>query len=547
MARRAAALGGLQLCQIFPHVLVAAMRLAATLIAAWSTVGVMPAAAVPLSSEEEAGRAIYQNGESAFGDAFSGKLGIAQQEVPGSAVRCANCHGPDGLGRPEGGVRPSIITWSELTKPYGHAHDDGRRHPPYDPASLKRSLVEGVDPADNALDGVMPRYVISDRDFKALVAYLKKLESQRDPGIGADALRLGTLLPAAGRFGDMGQAVRGILQAYFAGINRDGGIYGRKLELVVAEYPEDRAAALRELRKLTTGGQVFALLSPMAAGFEDELGQLANEAKIPVIGPLSLFGDNPQVLNQQVFHLLSGVGELAQVLAQHVARDPKRKTRPAVLLHPASYSGEGVAEAVAAQLKTRGWTGLSRISFQPGAFDANFVAKLLRARGAESVFLLGPGAELGALANALVPLGPAPLLLLPGPLVQRTVLDLPHAFADRVLLAYPTIPSDQKPDALRDYAALFREHNLARGHQTLQVPAYSSAVLLVEVLKRAGRDLTRQKFLTALESVRDFETGLLPKLTFDAQRRLGATGGYVVGVDLQSKNFRPLGGFVQLQ
>ena len=524
-----------------------ARRCIAVVFAAALAVVLGPAlAAAPLAPEEAAGRAIFQSGKSSYGDAFSGRLGIAQQQVPGMAVRCANCHGPDGLGRPEGGVHPSNITWSELTKSYGHTHENGRRHATFDEASLRRAITEGVDPAGNQLDGVMPRFNISERDFKSLVAYLKKLEFERDPGVGADTLRLGTLLPLTGRFGELGLAVRGILQAYIDRINQGGGIYGRRLELVVAEYADDRAATRLALRKLVNEDDVFALLSPFSVGVEDDLSRLANEAKIPVLGPLSLFGDGPHATNQYVFRLLSGVAELAEVLAQHVGREADVKARAAVLLHPDSAEGAGVADAVEAQLKSQGWTQISRIGFRPGELAAAAVAKTLQERAAEAVFVLGPGADIGALAREAAKSTQLPQLLLPGSLAPRTVLDLPQAYESRILLAYPTIPSDQKPDALREYANLFRDHSLARGHQTLQVPAYSSAILLVEVLKRVGRDLTRQKLVSTLESIQGFEPGLIPAVSFNANRRIGAPGGYVVGLDLEHKNFRRLGGFVQL-
>ena len=524
-----------------------ALRCSAVLLAASVLVmGALARAAAPLAPEEEAGRAIYQDGDSSFGDVFSGRIGMGQQQMPGAAVRCANCHGADGLGRSEGGVRPGSIVWSELTKSYGHTHDNGRRHPAYDQASLMRTLIEGVDPEGNPLDGVMPRFNISERDFSALVAYLKKLEFQRDPGVGADTLRLGTLLPAAGRFGEPGQAVKGILQAYLDQVNLHGGVYGRKLELIVAEYAEDRVATQRALRKLVTEGNVFALLSPFVAGIEDDFGRLANDERIPVVGPLSLFGDNPHAVNQYVFQLLSGVGELAEVLALHVGSEPKLKAQSAVLLYPDGATGSGVADAVDEQMKSQGWTKLSRIGFQPGAFDAVGVAKSLKSRDTRAVFLLGPGADVGALASAVAKFAQVPLLLLPGPLAPRTVLDLPQAFESRVLLAYPTIPADQKPDALREYSSLFRDQALARGHQTLQVPAYSSAILLVEALKQIGRDLTRQKLVATLESIQGFEPGLVPAVSFNAKRRIGALGGYIVGVDLKGKNYRQLGGFVKL-
>ncbi len=502
--------------------------------------------AAALSSQEEAGRAIFQKGESAFGDVFRARLGMGGQALPGVAVRCANCHGSDGLGRPEGGVHPANITWSELTKAYGHVHDDGRTHPAFDEASLKRALTTGIDPAGHPLDGAMPRFEISNRDFQALVAYLKKLEGLRDPGIGTATLRLGTLLPLTGRFGELGQAVKGILHAYLDAVNRKGGVYGRRVELVVADYAEDSAAARRALRELVFERDVFALLSPFVPGVEEDLDRLANEAKIPVVGSLSLFGDDPHTVNRYVFHLLSGVGELAEALAMHVANASTLKTQPAILLHSNTRTGLAVADALEQRLAGEGWVKLSRVGFHPGEFDARAAAKTLATRGARAVFLLGPGVDLVALAREAAASSCVPELLVPGPLAPRSVLELPSAFDGRILLAYPTLPTDQKPAALRDYAELFRNNDLERRFQTSQVPAYSSALLLVRVLEQTGRDLTREKFVAALESTRRFESGLLPALDFSSRARVGAPGGYVVAVDLERRDLRRLGAFVRL-
>jgi branched-chain amino acid transport system substrate-binding protein len=49
-----------------------------------------------------------------------------------------------------------------------------------------------------------------------------------------------------------------------------------------------------------------------------------------------------------------------------------------------------------------------------------------------------------------------------------------------------------------------------------------SAVVIVEALKRAGRDLTREKFVNAMESIKDFETGIAPcKVTFSPTNHQG--------------------------
>ncbi len=81
----------------------------------------------------------------------------------------------------------------------------------------------------------------------------------------------------------------------------------------------------------------------------------------------------------------------------------------------------------------------------------------------------------------------------------------------------------------------------------MQVAALGSAMVLVEGLSRAGRDLSRQKLLAALESLQGFETGLMPRLSYNADRRIGSYGAYVVKVDLAQRAFQPMPDFIRLQ
>ena len=111
----------------------------------------------PLTPEEKRGKALYLRGESA-----SGKEIIALMndiDVPASTLSCAGCHGARGEGTTEGGVTAGNLTWSNLTKPYGHTHDNGRKHGAFSDASFIRALTAGVDPAGFVVDPSHPARV----------------------------------------------------------------------------------------------------------------------------------------------------------------------------------------------------------------------------------------------------------------------------------------------------------------------------------------------------------------------------------------------------
>ena len=70
-----------------------------------------------LSPSETRGRRIYRRGTTEDGRKITALFGDGATPIPASALPCGNCHGPDGKGRPEGGVVPTDITWVRLTKP----------------------------------------------------------------------------------------------------------------------------------------------------------------------------------------------------------------------------------------------------------------------------------------------------------------------------------------------------------------------------------------------------------------------------------------------
>jgi ABC-type branched-subunit amino acid transport system substrate-binding protein len=64
-----------------------------------------------------------------------------------------------------------------------------------------------------------------------------------------------------------------------------------------------------------------------------------------------------------------------------------------------------------------------------------------------------------------------------------------------------------------------------------EADAYSAAALLIEALMRTGRDVSREGVIDTLESVRNFEGGMTPPLTFGPNRHVGSRGAEIVRYD----------------
>ena len=453
------------------------------------------------------GRQIYLEGTSPSGGTITAVMSDAGVEVPASSVPCSGCHGRDGKGNPEGGITPSDLTWTALTRPYGVTHPGGRKHPPYDARLLKRAIALGIDPAGTALHVAMPRFRMSLKDMDDLIAYLRQLGTGTDPGVSDTAVRIGVVLPPAGPLAGLGRAVRAAVTARFEAVNKEGGIYGRRLE---PRFFEGRVPA--DQRRAWTSDflqreEVFAGLSPFFSGAEAEMASLFQEKQIPVVGPFTLHPSEAFPLNRYVFYLLPGLEAPEKALARFAAG--------------------------------AGWPVPVRLA----GLDLGEV-KRLAADKAGSVIFPGSGPEALALLQEADRLGWHPRLLVTGAAADDALFGAPAGFEGRIFVALPSPPGGPEGEAAAAYRSL---GPLPADNLSAQWAALGAAEVLIEGLKRAGRDLSRERLVDQLESLRSFATGYSPPVTYGPARRLGARGAYVMKIDMKAKSFVPQGGWVEAE
>jgi ABC-type branched-subunit amino acid transport system substrate-binding protein len=121
----------------------------------------------------------------------------------------------------------------------------------------------------------------------------------------------------------------------------------------------------------------------------------------------------------------------------------------------------------------------------------------------------------------------------------------PSGFDRKVFFSMPTSPSDQTVEAVGEFRALAAKYNLPATHVAAQLSAYTAAQILIEGIKRAGKDVTREGLIQVLEGFYEYPTGLTPALTYGPNRRVGADGAYVVTIDLKQKQFAPASAWIR--
>jgi mono/diheme cytochrome c family protein len=319
-------------------------------------------AAEPASSPMQAigrGRLLYQSG--AGGDAA-----------------CARCHGRHGEGQREGGVEAPPLR--------------GAR---YSTLALEKAVNQGMDAKGRALHPLMPRYRLDADAIAVLAAYLDALGPAQDaePGVEADVIRVATILPP----GAEGEQVRRALEAVFAPVNAGGGVYGRRIELLIDPAP---------------GQPVLAHIAGVSAP-PDMLS----------IGALTPPLDAPDA---NAFGLLPSWTEQARMLADHVA---------------ASAAGAALTlvydDSVPPAL-------IDAVRADHPALIALPLRQVMRQPLKSAVMLLGDGVSLAELAAH----AEAPVFAL-SMQAGAAVFQLPASVSDRVALLYPaTLSAGHGPATL---------------------------------------------------------------------------------------------------
>jgi ABC-type branched-subunit amino acid transport system substrate-binding protein len=513
------------------------------------------AQAEKLTAAEQRGKLIYLRGESAAGPEITALLGSGDTEVPASAFACANCHGLSGEGTEEGGLAAPSVVWSTLVSAHTSALTTKERGP-YTDATLVRAIRDGLDPAGARLHPGMPHYRMTDEQAADLVAYLKKLGHDLDPGLGEATIKIGAALPLTGPLAPLGQDIKDTLNASFAETNEQGGIYGRRFELVVEDSRGDVSGTSEATRKLVERDGVFALMGSFEPKGSSEANELLKQTEVPLVGPVTLSPHLTLPPNRFIFYLLPTFSNQARSLVDFISnkrtrgqaadtvqptsrpsaqtKTPDQKLSAAVIYMKGEMEADAL-EGLRAQARLRSVDLNFEQSYEAGHFAPSLVVQMMARKKPDYVFFFGAASDITACAREMERVHLNAPLVSSVMMLGREAFDLSPETAARTLLSYPSALPDQGDFA--EFLNVMQRRKVQLRSPAFQTVAYAASKTLIEAIKLSTRNLSRATLISALEGLRDYRTGVIPPISFGPNRRVGVEGSYIVGIDLSNKRY----------
>lgn len=484
----------------------------------------------------ETGKRLYQTGETL--KPSTAYLSGPDMDALTTAFSCLQCHGADGKGTKEGGVKVPDIRFSHLSQSYAGQRQTGRVHPAYDEPSLKRAIRDGVDPGGNPLDPQMPRYHLSDQDMEALLAYLKRLDNLSVPGVSEGKIRIGTLQPNQGSLTHVSLQVRRLLREFVRQVNRRGGIYGRMLELEVAEFdPQNQESIDAALLHLLQERPVFCLLADLGLPVNSDIARTFAEYGVPEIGPLRLAPESAYIPGNRSYYLYTSLADQGRILVDYFLDNVRQRVHRTALVYADNPLARGGARGVRDQMIRNGLVPDHEVTYERGQFNNARVVNRLRADAIEVVYFFGAGPAFSELLDTASTLEWFPMILGSAELIGRLPENLTPRQAEKIYLVSPMTNPDVSSAGMMQLSQLMQGVEI-QGHYNAMLRSTFAAARLLEVgFEGIGRQLTRAGLVSYLNRLWKFDTGVMPLLTFNENLHVGMRGAYIVRLDAETNRF----------
>ena len=344
-----------------------------------------------------------------------------------------------------------------------------------------------------------------------------------DDGITATTIRIG-VEAAVGSLSLDGENL-GFMLA-FEEANAAGGVHGRRFVWTERRRASGEPAdVLAVARRMIDDDHVFALVNFSGPAIGDIVAH-ARSARVPVLFPHTALVSSEG--ERYLFTSFPRFEGEAEVMFRYLAKERGLGTL-AIAHDPNSY-GTGFRDRLQEHATRFGYRYAGAVAI-PSRRPADLAAEFDRLAGLapDAIVMALYPEQAQALMAARARAGWRGRMVSSGPLTDEASLALPNGGADGTLgfCHYPDPQQSDAPGVARYRAALGRLRP-GRPVDRYTLYGYTFGRLVIAGVERAGRDLTRERFIDAMEGIVNWDAGgVMPAVSFSATNHHAQRAGFI--------------------
>ncbi len=340
------------------------------------------------------------------------------------------------------------------------------------------------------------------------------------------------------------QLVNNGLEGYFGYVNDRGGVHGRK---IITQYYDDGYKpqnAVANTKRLVDQDKVFAIVSSQGTGAVMATVKFLTQNKVPLIFP---FQGVPISGQKTIFTSFTPYSNQSELVVTWLVKIKGFK-RIGMLYQDDKY-GYTFRDPAKKTLAKFGLKLIAAESYKRGAKDLSAqVAKLRKANLDACLLVATPPPGAAFLKEAHKQGWKDTKIISSGPLTDEKYINLSGGVGEGIwgLSLWPD-PVNSNDPAVVEYREIMEKYGKDRDKtpNRYSLYGYFYAKLFVAGLQRAGKDLTRESYIAALEGIKDWDNGITPPVSFSATDHLAQNSGFMV--EVQKGIFRPISGWITLK
>ena len=301
----------------------------------------------------------------------------------------------------------------------------------------------------------------------------------------------------------------------FEEVNAAGGIHGRQIRFVVEDAQYQIPRAIQATNKLVNRDNIFAMLLSMGTPMNNAVMETLFEAGVPNLFPISGARQMVEPFRPMMFTARGIYYDEVRAGIRYFVEE--RGAQSICVMYQDTDYGQEILEAAQDQTEAMGMTVTEVTAHRPT--DTEFTAAVLRLRnaGCDTVMMGTINRDTILIFEAARKMGWTDVSFVGQNASYNKAIAATESGAAEGYYAFVHIAAiygedEMSPEVARWYRSFTERFGSEPGYPAIE--GYRNAGILVDALEMAGRDLSADGLMAALESMTDYEDIFGYRLTF---------------------------------
>ena len=337
------------------------------------------------------------------------------------------------------------------------------------------------------------------------------------PGVTKDKIRIGTISPLTGKIAMVGIPIANAIKYHFSHINDQGGIHGRKIEVICEDGKYDPPQAIASLKKLIDRDKIFACASTSGTPITSALNPTVTREKLPSLAPIPSYGIFGLKSPQYIFAYGPYYAEQVAFNIEYILFTLKAKNPRIAFFYQDDEFGKDGRRGFKAAVKKYNLNVVATEKYTRSSIDiSSQVLNIKRAKPDFLIITAIPSHSIMLLKEAKKQGLKVPIFSCANARLEVVIKVAGDAAENYYCAEYIALPNETHIPGMAKLIEVRNKKNpKSKVPPKYYILSYVNALILGEGLKMAGQDLTREKLRNALESIKDLDTmGLTGPISF---------------------------------